>query len=253
MHRLIKSEWKKIGLPVLLTTLLFTMAASVLTATLYRSYSLVYTLDAWEIGTEIFGVIYLLMVVIPLCWNLHQERKNNFLLYVQPRVSVRSYLGAKWMVYAFGAFCIIAVPYLVSAATSLLIDPPLNLLNRGAAVYFIETVYVQQPVLYAAGLSCWKGMIGILVMTMGFVLAMYCDNVFVVLTGPFVYTVLENFVLSILRIPQYRLVTAFEPSCLSPAVISAKSFVIGPMLLIGCTVLLAVFFCKIKKTRVINA
>lgn len=31
------------------------------------------------------------------------------------------------------------------------------------------------------------------VMTFGFVLALYCKNIFVILTGPFMYSILENF------------------------------------------------------------
>lgn len=252
MLHLMKNEWKKIWLSVLLAVLTVTIAASVLTATRYHAYSLTYTLDAWEIGTELFGILYPLLVVIPLCWNLYQERKNNFLLYVQPRVSMARYLSAKWIVYAISAFCMITIPYLVSAATVLLIQPPLSTLNLENATHIFKTAYTRYPVVYAVSLSSWKGFLGILVMTMGFVLAMYCDNVFVVLTGPFLYATLENFILAILGIPEYRLVTAFEPSCLDPEVVSMRSFVVGPVLLIACTILLAFFFSKIQKAKVVK-
>ena len=70
--------------------------------------------------------------------------------------------------------------------------------------------------------------LGVLVMTFGFVLAMYGKNIFVILTMPFIYTVLENFGWSILGMPQFRFVTAFEPSCLSSHVVTVAYLAVGP-------------------------
>ena len=49
-------------------------------------------------------------------------------------------------------------------------------------------------------------------MTFGFILALYCKNIFVILTGPFMYSILENFVLAILCLERLRLVVAFDPT-----------------------------------------
>ena len=78
-------------------------------------------------------------------------------------------------------------------------------------------------------------------MTFGFVLALYCKNIFVILTGPFVYSVLENFVLAILRLERLRLVVAFDPAAVDPKVVSISSFLFGPIVLsivIGLTAFL---------------
>ena len=61
----------------------------------------------WEVGTELFSLLYPLFVVVPLCWNLYYERKNNFLLYVMPRVKIKKYLTAKWIAYALGTFVLL--------------------------------------------------------------------------------------------------------------------------------------------------
>lgn len=187
MWNLVKSEWKKIRLPVLASAFLLTTAACVLSTTLYKSYTLQYSLDAWEIGTEIFSLLFPLFVVMPLCWNLYYERRNNFMLYVLPRVPAKKYLGAKWLVYALSAFFILFVPYLLSALCALYIKPPVHLnASAGSAAFdhvFLNT-FTQNPLLYALLLSCWKGIIGILVMSLGFVFSMYLKNIFVILTGP---------------------------------------------------------------------
>ena len=102
MIGLVRNEWKKVFLPVLLTTVLLAIAMSVLSCTIYQNYVLHYDLEAWEVGTELFSLLYPLFVVVPLCWNLYYERKNNFLLYVTPRVKIKKYLTAKWIAYALG-------------------------------------------------------------------------------------------------------------------------------------------------------
>ena len=67
MFRLMKNEWKKIWIPVLLTLIVVTVAACTMTATMYPDYSLTYTLDAWEVGTEYLSLLYPLFVVLPVC------------------------------------------------------------------------------------------------------------------------------------------------------------------------------------------
>ena len=193
MPQLIKNECKKMFLPVLLTTAALTIIMCVLIEKLYLSYTLHYDLEAWEVGTGGFSLLYPLFVVIPLCWNLYYERKNNFLLYIAPRVPVKKYLTAKWTAYALGAFCIMAVPYLLSAVYAIDIKAPVVPPETNTFSHVFQTAFVEKPLLYAAAFSCWRGVIGILAMTFGFVLAMYCKNIFVILTGPFIYSILENY------------------------------------------------------------
>lgn len=90
MPNLIKNECKKMFLPVLLTTAALTIIMCVLTEKLCLSYTLHYDLEAWEVGTGGFSLLYPLFVVIPLCWNLYYEHKNNFILYIAPRVPVKN-------------------------------------------------------------------------------------------------------------------------------------------------------------------
>ena len=256
MFRLIKTEGKKVFFPVLLVTILMAVVASVLSCTLYQSYALHYDLEAWEIGTEFFGLLYPLFVVIPLCWSLFYEKKNNFLLYVAPRVSLGKYMAAKWLVYALGSFMVITIPYLCSAIAALYVKAPIVPNQPGNSetpfAHVFLDLFIQRPMLYAVALSFWKGLIGVLVMTMGFVLALYCKNIFIVLTAPFMYTVLESFVLAILSIPEYRLVTAFEPTCISSKAVSVLSFVVGPVLLINVTALIAAFYARFKKMKIVE-
>lgn len=252
MFELIRNEFKKVFLPVLLTTVILTIVMCVLTGALYQNYTLHYDLEAWEVGPGVFSLLYPLFVVIPLCWNLYYERKNNFLLYIAPRVPVKKYLTAKWIAYTVGAFCIMAIPYALTAVYAVYIKSPVVPPETNTFTHILETVFVEQPLLYAVVLSCWRGVIGILVMTFGFVLAMYCKNIFVILTGPFMYSILENFIMAVLNLESYRLVVAFDPTCISYRAVTLLSFLVGPAVLVCVIGGTALFLGKIRKNAVVS-
>ena len=91
---------------------------------------------------------------------------------------------------------------------------------------------------------------GVLTMTFGFVLALYGRNIFVILTGPFIYVILENFFWAILGAPGLRFVTAFEPTSMSAPAVHATSFVAGPVLMCVVMGLVALYFQKVKKRSI---
>ena len=214
-------EGKKIARPVLFTTCLLTLLTCILSCTLYREYTIHFELDPWEIGTEFLSLLFPLFVTVPICWQLYYERRDHFLTYTLPRISRRRYLTAKWLW-------------------------PLPV---GYAHVFLD-LYAETPVLYALLLSIWKGLMGILTMTLGFVLALYGSNIFVILTGPFIYVILENFFWAVLGMPGLRFVTAFEPGSLSASAVHAVSFVAGPVLMCIVMGAAAFYYQKVKKCSI---
>lgn len=244
-------EGKKIAKPVLVTTCLLTLLTCILSCTLYRGYTLHFELDAWEIGTEFLSLLFPLFVTIPICWQLYYERRDRFLTYTLTRIGRQRYLVIKWCACAVSAFIILVIPCFISALFALYIREPQALwpIPTGYAHVF-SNLYAKMPVLYALLLSLWKGLLGILTMTFGFVLALYGSNVFVILTGPFIYVILENFFWAILGLPGLRFVTAFDPASLSAAAVHAASFTAGPVLMCIVMGLVALYFQKVKKRTI---
>lgn len=244
-------EGKKLARPVLITTAILTLLTCILSCTLYREYSIHFELDPWEIGTEYMSLLFPLFVTVPVCWQLYYERRDRFLAYTLPRIGKRRYLIAKWCACAGSAFLILFLPYFIAALFALYVREPeaLRPLPEGYDHVF-RIAYEQAPVLYALLLSLWKGLLGILTMTFGFVLALYGGNLFVILTGPFLYVILENFILSILGLPQLRFVTAFEPASLSATAVNAASFIAGPILMCIVMGLVVFYFQKVKKRSI---
>lgn len=256
MIQLFKNEWRKVRFPVLTLMLALSIIMCVLSCTVYRNYTLHYDLEAWEVATPVVNLLFPLVVTLPLCWNLYYERKNNFLLYVRPRVRPGKYLAAKWLVQAGCAFLLLFIPYVLAAVFSLYVKEPIEPLHYSGLGSPYEHVFLQmfteKPMGYALLLSFRKGLIGLLAMTLGFVLALYVNNVFVVLTGPFIYTELENFILSVLGVPQYRLVVSFEPTAVASNVYSPVSAVFGPALLLLVCGAIWLYFAKIRKCTVVR-
>ena len=244
-------EGKKIARPVLVTTCLLTLLTCILSCTLYRNYTLHFELDPWEIGTEFLSLLFPLFVTIPICWQLYYGRRDRFLTYTLPRLGGRRYLFTKWGACAAAAFIIIMVPYFISALFALYVREPQELwpLPTGYDHVFLK-LYAETPVLYAFLLSLWKGLMGVLTMTFGFVLALYGRNIFVILTGPFIYVILENFFWAILGAPGLRFVTAFEPTSMSAPAVHATSFIAGPVLMCVVMGLVALYFQKVKKRSI---
>ncbi len=244
-------EGKKIVKPVFVTTFLLTLLTCILSCTLYRGYTIHFEIDPWEIGTEFLSLLFPLFVTIPICWQLYYERRDRFLAYTLPRIGRYRYLVTKWCVCAVSAFIIIMIPYFISALFALYVREPQELwpLPEGYSHVFLN-LYAKTPVLYALLLSLWKGLMGVLTMTFGFVLALYGSNIFVILTGPFIYVILENFFWSILGMPELRFVTAFDPTSLSSLSVRAASFAAGPVLMCIVMGAMAFYFQKVKKRSI---
>ena len=242
MLRLLKLELGKIFKPVITTTAILTVLTCILTCVLQRDYTVYFHIDAWEIGTEYIALLFPLFVTIPVCWQLYYERRDRFIVYTLPRISKQKYLSIKWAACALSGFCILFIPYVMSLLCALYVVTPANVLPpHDKYSHFLLTLYA------------WKALLGVLTMTFGFVLALFSRNIFVILTAPFVYVILENFILASLSsasldLATYRFVTAFEPTC--KEYINLGSFIFGPVLM--CLVIGAIilYYTKVKRQAI---
>lgn len=261
MRNLIILEWRKLKIPILFTILVGAILSILLCSTIYKSYALEHQLEVWEVGFRIFNFIFPLIAVLPTCWLMYFERKNGFLKYTLPRASKKQYLLSKWIVISGSAFLTMFIISFVGVITALYIVPPIDVIYTLVSpetgevgpkllqTHFAGKLFTESPLIYGLLLSIWKGFINVILATMGFVFSLYSKNLFVILTGPFVYTILENFTLSILRFEHLRLVTAFEPTSVFVDGIGVSSFIFGPSLAILFMFLYVVYMkYKVKES-----
>lgn len=262
MKNLVLLEWRKVKWPVLIMLCIATAASMILSSTLYKNYALEYDLEAWEVGMEYINFIFPLIAALPVGWLMYYERKDNFLIYTLPRVSKKKYLLSKWIVLAGSAAVTMFIVMFAGVLTALYLKPEIvpvltrmdpvteELISSILTDHFLGELFAYQPVVYGLLLSVWRGVLAALIATFAFILSLYVENLFIILTGPFIYYILENFILSVLGMSQYRLVTAFEPGRSDSLDVGNLSLMIGPFLLILFMIVLVFYFKRIKKMTV---
>jgi|SRR5690625_2952606 len=263
MKNLMLLEWKKVKWPVLIVLLVATAASMILSSTLYKGYSLEYDLEAWEVGMDYLNFLFPLIASLPVGWLMYYERKDNFIIYTLPRVSKRKYLLSKWIVLAGSAGVTMFIVMFVGVLTALYLKPEIipdlsqvdpitgELISSILSDHFMGELFANHPVIYGLLISVWRGALAGIIATLAFVLSLYVENLFVILTGPFIYEILENFILSVLGIPEYRLATSFgQGGGLDLTDINKLSLAVGPLLLILFISILVFYFKRIKKMTV---
>ncbi|MFS0723401.1 ABC transporter permease [Paenibacillus sp. 1P07SE] len=262
MKNLLLLEWRKLRWPVLFTLVLVTAAVVALTGTLYKNYSLEHDLEAWEVGIEFIVFLFPFIAVMPVCWLMYYERKDNFLLYTLPRVSKSRYLWSKWIAAASSSFLVMFIAMFLGVVYSLFIKPGIipsyglispetgEVVPRLESQHFLGPLFVHQPLVYGLLLSFWQGILSALVATMGFVLSLFIQNIFVILTGPFIYVMLENYLLQIIGYMNHRLYISFNPEFYSVDKYGYFPLFVGPLLALLFMAFIALFYTKIKKVTV---
>lgn len=247
--RLIGRELRKLWIPVAITILALSGIMSYLSCALVKDYSLKFDLEAWEVGTQWLNLFFPFFTVIPVCWNLCYERKKQIWGSLQMKIS--RYLAAKWIAYALSSFLILFIPYAISAYVALYVKPPIVPLDNPFGRTF-QSFYETQPFAYAMVLSAWKGLLGVEVMTLGFVVGLYIESFFTVCFLPFIYPILEGIVLSLLRMDQYRLHICYEPSIIAPYALAPLDFLVAPSVLALFTLLLWLILSKVCKMKIVK-
>lgn len=261
MKKMILLEWQKVKWPVLIVLFVATVASMILSSTIYKNHALEYDLQAWEVGMQFINFLFPLIAVLPAGWLMYYERKDNFLIYTLPRASKKKYLLAKWIVLSGSAGLTMFIIMFVGVLTALYLKPGIvpiltmqdpdtgELISTILMYHFLPELFANQPVIYGLLLSVWRGILAIIMVTMAFVLSLYVKNIFVILTAPFIYMILENFILSVLGIYQFGITTSFDPRD-QLIDVNEMAVLVGPLIAIIFIILLVLYFKKIKKITV---
>lgn len=248
MIQLIKIEISKLKYPYIIS-LIIGILYSIIVIFLFKSgYDYHYRIEVWEESGKLFNLLFPLFAVIPTCWLMYFERKNNYLMYTLNRVNKRKYIIAKWLTTSVGGAFIVFCISIVGLITSLYIIPDIEPFGtNNAHDHFVGYYFVNYPLVYGVTLSIWRMVIAFFISTLGYVISLYINNIFIILTLPFIYSLLENFILSNLNVPYFRLVTSFAPETISGDAVTIGRLIIGPLLLIFCTTAFLFYFNFIKK------
>lgn len=256
MVNLLKLEWHKIKVIFSITVILGLIYSCVIILPFIKGYSYNHNIEIWQESNQILSLIFPLIATLPASWLMYYERKDKFLAYTLNRTSMKKYLLSKWIISSvFSALLIFLISF-IGLIFCMVFTKNIELTGISLQGYdttlqeFAGYYLANNPYLYGFVLSLWRSIIGFIIGTLGFVLSLYIDNLFIIMTGPFVYSIIENYVLSLLGMPYYRLVTAFDPSILDPNVITVPKLLIGPFFLLLFIGIVQLYFSIFKKRNI---
>ena len=190
-------------------------------------------IEIWLYSQDFFTVVYPFLCTIPFCWELLAERKGGFLRQVVSRISLNKYLTYR---YLGGLMLVNLLFFLLSLGSALIAENVIPLTHPSPyssdlQIELFGDLLVNAPITYALFLSLWRILHISLYFSLGFVLSLFCKNSFIALTGPFIYSIIENYIMSILGIPQYSMTTSFYISRLAPGYAEISDLFAGPAIL----------------------
>lgn len=249
MKNLIKLEIKKVYKPVLVTLIITTLLFLAAIMKIANNFSVQHSIEFWDEAIDYIAIVFPILAVVPTCWVMYYERKNKFLLYTLPRVSKKNYIFSKWIVCVVSAFLIIFVPMFIGGLVSLtqltdLVTEPASYEIAFYQNFYMADILKDNTYLYVFAHCLWDGFLAMIVASLGFVFSIYLDNIFVILTGPFIYVTLDNFILAVLGFHKQRLAASFYINSMTQT--NTLNLLVGPTIAILFIILLLAIFKLIK-------
>ncbi|WP_025784595.1 hypothetical protein [Sporosarcina sp. D27] len=254
MKHLISSEFKKaLSLRFfLLSMALIFLPLIVVIPMINGSYQFFRPL---EVHSQLFSssAIALLfpILLVPLFSGSYANEKNdNFLLYVKPRVNLTDYLFAKGLVNGLVtlivAFLMIFTPFMFIEY----LDPFLHVIQYETNYYepvsvgTFEFLNEKSVFLYGVFYSLWVAINGALYVTVAYLLSILIKNRFVALSVPFLWWFIMNFVAGVLGFESFSPVYSVFPFLITSQPIWV---VFIPFITLIAAIVGLLIFIKLKK------
>lgn len=174
------------------------------------------------LSSSAIALLFPILLVPLFAGSYANEKKDNFLLYVKPRVKLTDYVLAKGLVNGIVtiivAFLIIFIPFLFIEY----FDPVLNIIQyekdfyEPVSVGTFEFLAEKSALLYGVLYSLWVAINGALYTTVAYLLSISIKNRFVALTIPFLWWFIMNFITGILGIEAFSPVYSVFPFLITP-------------------------------------
>lgn len=208
-------------------------------------------LQLWEVSQDFFNFLFPLFATIPFCTLLFLEVKGGYLTFVHNRIKIKNYLKVKYQAGAL--LCGLSI-FLISFISFIIVVYLIHIRFPATDAevemrYFFDGIRLNQPLIYGFLLSMWRGLLGIVYYTLTFHLVFFTSNIFIVSTGGFIYSLIENFIFSILGRPQYSMTSSLIPTRVNPEWTTIPSLLIGPLILV---LFIAAFMLLQRRRGVFN-
>ena len=150
-----------------------------------------------------------------------------FIKYATVRKGRRSYLLTHYLATVICVVLVVAISYYATLCVSLNMTPEISVSDNRLIDYVFGEYEINHPYLFGLVWCLYKGVVATLFVWFVNMLALYTDNLFVSVLGPFVYCMAENLITALLNIPMYSIMTTYILNRLSPTCMHVYNYAIG--------------------------
>lgn len=226
MHYLIRSL-KKFIVPSLVCTLSITIILIILCSITANNTAICNRIEIWIEACDYVDFFLPLIVCLVFTPFFYFINRRGFIKYAAVRTGRNRYLLTHFLASAICVVLIVGISYYSALCVSLNMTPETLVSENRLVDYVFGEYEVFHPYLFGVVWCLYKGVVAILFVFFGNLLAFYTDNLFVSVLGPFIYCMAENMITALLNIPMYSIMTAYILNRLSPSCMHAHNYVIG--------------------------
>ena len=226
MQYLIRS-FRKFIVPSLACTLLITTVLTVICFITVNNTTICNRIEIWIEACDYVDFFLPLIVSLAFSPFFYFINRKGFLKYAAIRKGQRHYLFTQYLVTVICVSFVVAISYYASLCISLNMTPETSISDNRLVDYVFGEYEINHPYLFGLMWCLYKGVVATLFVSFSNMLALYTDNLFVSVLGPFVYCMAENMITSLLNIPMYSIMTTYVLNRLSPSCMHVYNYVIG--------------------------
>lgn len=163
-----------------------------------------------RVNSDFLPLLFPLLIITAYTPRFIGEQKNNFLVYVKSRISLRNYYYSKLFVNGFISFFIAFLCVFIPFVFVLYIEPYFNIItiypNDDGNIFPITTFeqfLTFGTFIYGLIYSSWVGINGVLYATFALLLLMITKKPLVSLATPFIYYIFGNFLTQLLNYDKF--------------------------------------------------
>lgn len=206
-----------------------------------------YHIQPYIYGSERVDLFFPVVITFMIVNYFYHLNKEDIYTYIHTRISKRNYefivvLSALTLVMAS-----VFIVNLLSVFFSIIIsDFSYSSYSPQLSGYLLSDLQMHNPIIFGLIWSLYKGAIGCLIALLVIAIASNVKNIFFVSIAPFILIFSENFLTSIIGIPQYSLTTNFVLNRLAPDLMTYTNQMIAITLFLIYILLVSFILRRIK-------
>lgn len=226
MRYLIRSI-KKFLLPSLICTLLIASALTILCFITVNNTAICNRIEIWIEACDYVDFFLPLIICVSFSPFFYFINRRGFIKYAAVRIGRKRYLLVHFLATAICVVLVVVISYYATLCISLTMTPETTVPDNRLVAYVFGEYEINHPYLFGIVWCLYKGIVATLFVGFGNMLALYTDNLFVSVLGPFVYCMAENLITALLNIPMYSIMTTYVLNRLSPTCMHVHNYVVG--------------------------